>query len=132
VCATLSAAGLPCGVLMAPIVPFLSDSPGQLEATVRAIADARATHVSPIVLHLRPGAREWFLSWLGEHHPDLLPRYRELYGRGSYAPRKYQDAISATVRELAERHRVGHASPRRARRIKNEADAPKIEQLSLL
>jgi DNA repair photolyase len=68
-CATLNDAGLRCGVLMGPIVPYLSDSPAQLEAAVRQAAAAGAVHVTPIVLHLRPGAREWFLGWLGEAHP---------------------------------------------------------------
>src|SRR5205823_145556 len=62
VCRTLNEAGIPCGVLMAPILPFLTDSPEQLDATVRAIAETGATHVSPVVLHLRTGAREWYLA----------------------------------------------------------------------
>ncbi|HEY4849221.1 MAG TPA: intein-containing Rv2578c family radical SAM protein [Streptosporangiaceae bacterium] len=107
VCATLTEHGLPCGVLMGPVVPFLSDSPAQLEATVRQVAEAGATHVSPIVLHLRPGAREWFMAWLAEHHPALVPRYRGLYGGRAYAPKDYQRQISEQVRILAERHGVG-------------------------
>src|ERR1700726_5096191 len=74
-------AGLRCGVLMGPVVPYLSDSPAQLAAAVRQAAEAGAVHVTPIVLHLRPGAREWFLGWLREAHPELVPRYAELYGR---------------------------------------------------
>src|SRR5216684_3338168 len=50
VCAAFSAAGLPCAVLMGPVVPFLSDSPARLEATVRQVAQAGATSVTPIVL----------------------------------------------------------------------------------
>jgi DNA repair photolyase len=107
VCATLTEHGLPCGVLMGPVVPFLSDSPAQLEATVRQVAEAGATHVSPIVLHLRPGAREWFMAWLAEHHPALVPRYRGLYGGRAYAPKDYQRQISEQVRALAERYGVG-------------------------
>jgi len=106
-CAALNDAGLRCGVLMGPIVPYLSDSPGQLEAAVRQAAAAGATHVSPIVLHLRPGAREWFLGWLREAHPTLVPRYAELYGRGAYARQEYRSRISAEVRELTERYGVG-------------------------
>jgi DNA repair photolyase len=56
VCAAFSDRGMPCAVLMGPIVPFLSDSPAQLAATVRETAQAGAASVSPIVLHLRPGA----------------------------------------------------------------------------
>jgi DNA repair photolyase len=115
VCATLTDHGLPCGVLMGPVVPFLSDSPSQLAATVQQAAEAGATHVSPIVLHLRPGAREWFLAWLAEHHPSLVPRYRGLYGSRAYAPRDYQERIAEQVRELAQRYRVGRrrAAPAR-------------------
>ena len=107
VCAAFTGRGLGCAVLMGPVVPFLSDSPAQLAATVRQIAQAGASSVSPIVLHLRPGAREWFFSWLGQHHPDLVPRYRGLYGRGAYAPKYYQQRVSEQVRELARQYRVG-------------------------
>src|SRR5215469_1193142 len=68
VCAAITGRGLRCGVLMGPVLPFLTDSPAQLETTVRLAAEAGAAHVSPIVLHLRPGAREWYLRWLQETH----------------------------------------------------------------
>ena len=111
-CAALNDAGLRCGVLMGPIVPYLSDSPAQLAAAVRAAAAAGAVHVTPIVLHLRPGAREWFLGWLGQAHPELVPRYAELYGRGAYARKDYQARVTAQVRELAERFGVGRGAGR--------------------
>jgi hypothetical protein len=77
--------------------------------------------VAPIVLHLRPGAREWFMAWLAREHPVLVPRYRGLYGNGSYAPRRYQQQITDQVRELAARYGVGRASPAAARRIRPAA-----------
>jgi len=127
-CAAVVAAGLPCGVLMGPVLPFLSDSPAQLDQTVRAIAQAGAARVSPIVLHLRPGAREWYLAWLAEHHPELVKRYRQMYGAGSYAPREYQQRISAEVSELAAKHGVGRASPAQARRIAADSPSRPAEQ----
>jgi DNA repair photolyase len=99
---TMSESGIGCGVLMAPILPYLSDSRPQLRATVAAIAQAGARSVTPLVLHLRPGAREWFLSWLGENHPELVSRYRALYGTRSYAPKWYQNQITDTVRLYAQ------------------------------
>jgi len=116
-CAALNERGLPCGVLMGPIVPFLSDSPAQLDRAVRLIAAAGATHVSPIVLHLRTGAREWFLSWLREAHPELVDRYAELYRGRAYAPAEYQQRISEQVGALARKYGVGRATPRAARRL---------------
>jgi DNA repair photolyase len=121
VCAALTGAGLRCGVLMGPIVPFLSDSPDQLEAAVRQIAEAGAASVTPIVLHLRPGAREWFFRWLEDQHPGLVPRYRAFYRGGAYAPKAYQAHISDQVRELARRYGVGAAAP---------AAAPSVRQRS--
>jgi DNA repair photolyase len=117
VCAALTERGLRCGVLMGPVLPFLTDSPAMLERTVRLAAEAGAAHVTPIVLHLRPGAREWFLKWLGENFPDLLDAYRGMYGSSAYAPKAYQAQISEQIRELARRYRVGQATPGQARRI---------------
>ncbi|CAL9385482.1 Rv2578c family radical SAM protein [Streptomyces sp. Tu 3180] len=106
---TLAAHGIGCGVLMAPVIPFLSDGPDQLRATVRAIAAAGATSVTPLVLHLRPGAREWFLSWLGRHHPHLVNRYARLYADGAYAPKWYQRRITRQVHDLAREYGIGPA-----------------------
>ena len=119
VCATLNENGLSCGVVMGPVIPFLSDSAAQLDATVRQIAEAGASQVAPIVLHLRPGAREWYGAWLREHYPDLVPAYRDLYRGGSYAPKWYQQRISEQVRDLAQRYGVGRSwtGPARLRTV---------------
>ncbi len=114
-CRTLTDAGIGCGVLMAPILPHLTDSSEQLDATVRAIAEAGARSISPLVLHLRPGAQEWYLGWLEREHPELLPRYRELYGRGAYAPKSYQADVAARVARLARQYGVGRATLAEAR-----------------
>ncbi|GAA3007835.1 Rv2578c family radical SAM protein [Streptomyces fulvorobeus] len=109
--------GIGCGVLMAPVIPFLGDSPEQLRATVRAIAASGATSVTPLVLHLRPGAREWFMRWLGRHHPHLVRRYERMYGEGAYAPTWYQRRITRRVHELAAEYGIGPAHRGEARRI---------------
>ncbi|MEU6096313.1 Rv2578c family radical SAM protein [Streptomyces sp. NPDC047079] len=112
---TLSEHGIGCGVLMAPVIPFLGDHPAQLRATVRAIAAAGATSVTPLVLHLRPGAREWFMAWLERRHPYLVRRYERLYAEGAYAPKWYQRRITRQVHDLAREYGIGptHAGTRR-------------------
>jgi DNA repair photolyase len=129
-CATLNERGLRCGVLMGPVVPFLSDSPAQLDAAVSQIAAAGATHVMPIVLHLRPGTREWYFRWLGAHHPELVGRYLDLYGRSAYAPKSYQARIAGQVRELAGKHGIGRprAGFGHGRRPVPERPAPQARQ----
>jgi DNA repair photolyase len=127
----LNEAGVPCGVLMAPIIPFLSDDDESLEATVKAIAESGATHVSPIALHLRKGgSREWWMKWVRELRPDLVPRYEELYAGRAYAPKAYQEEVAERVHRLARKHGVGRRNPAAARRIVEAPTPP--EQLTLI
>jgi DNA repair photolyase len=113
----LVAAGIPCGILMAPILPGISDSPEQLRAVVEAAADAGASHLTPITLHLRPGVKEEFLPWLEEAYPELVPDYRRLY-RGSNAPKALREQISDRVRAEKRRHRAfASPTPATARRL---------------
>ncbi|MFI5747673.1 Rv2578c family radical SAM protein [Streptomyces sp. NPDC051644] len=135
---TLSEHGIDCGVLMAPVIPFLGDHPDQLRATVRAIAAAGATSVTPLVLHLRPGAREWYMQWLGQHHPHLVRRYERLYAEGAYAPKWYQRRITRYVHELATEFGIGPSHHGPARRLpmrqeqRSPVDDPAATQLTLL
>jgi len=122
----LVAAGIPCGILMAPILPGISDSPEQLRAVVRAAADAGASHLTPITLHLRPGVKEEFLPWLEEAYPELVPDYRRLY-RGSNAPRSLREEIADRVRSEKRRHPAfASPTPATARRLPDlpSADPP--------
>lgn len=114
---TLHESGLGCGVLMAPILPYLTDSPSRLRETVAAIAQSGARSVSPIVLHLRPGAREWYTSWLAANHPDLVERYQTLYRGGSYALKRYQRQITDQVAQYAHEFGIGRNTGGGARRI---------------
>ena len=107
-------AGLPCGVMVAPVLPLLTDSAEALDALLARIAAAGATSASVLALHLRPGTREWFLAWLGREHPHLLPRYRRLYGRGAYVPAEYRAWLRGQVAPLLERHGFGPSSARQA------------------
>jgi DNA repair photolyase len=131
----LNEAGIPCGVLMAPILPGITDDPGQLREVVAAAIDAGATHVSPILLHLRPGVREVFMPWLEEHYPDLVERYEDMYRR-PYAPAPDRDAlgrrVASTIRGLGGLGAAPPAPRRFARRSKVEAPGRSPEQLSLL
>jgi DNA repair photolyase len=93
--AKLSAAGIRTGALMMPILPGLSDAPQQLRETVAAIdaAGGRLLGIGP--LHLRPGVREHFLGWLGEHDPELHRDYIRRYASSDYAPKRYVDELYA-------------------------------------
>jgi DNA repair photolyase len=97
-------AGLPCGVMLAPVLPGLTDDEASLDAALGRIAAAGATGVSVLALHLRPGAREWYLAWLARERPDLVPRYRALYRDGAYARVEYRRRLADRVQPLLRRH----------------------------
>ena len=84
--AALNEAGVPCGVMVAPLLPGITDDPEGIRDVVEAAIEAGATHVSPILLHLRPGVREEYMRWLAETYPDLVPRYEQMYRASAYGP----------------------------------------------
>jgi DNA repair photolyase len=93
----LNEAGIPCGVLVAPILPGLSDRDDQVHDVVTACLEAGAVSVSAVPLHLRPGVREHYLDWLREVRPDLSEMYERLFQHGAYQPATAQARLSDLV-----------------------------------
>ncbi|MEJ3404874.1 Rv2578c family radical SAM protein [Rathayibacter sp. YIM 133350] len=101
-------AGLDCTVFMMPILPFLTDTVAHLDEAMRQAKEAGATAVVHSALHLKLGVKEWFLLWLGQEHPELLPKYRAMY-RSTYAPKEYRTWLAERVRPLVRKHGLDHA-----------------------
>ena len=95
--AELNRAGIPTGVLIAPLMPGINDSPHQLEPLLQGALDAGATHVGGLALHLRRDVKGVFMEWLRTARPDLLERYEDLYRRGAYAPSAERRRLSRLV-----------------------------------
>ena len=95
--AALNEAGVPCGVMVAPLLPGITDDPEGIRTVVEAAIDAGATHVSPILLHLRPGVREEYMRWLAGNYPDLVPRYEQMYRASAYGPPSDRKATGRKV-----------------------------------
>jgi DNA repair photolyase len=120
--AELNRAGIPTGVLVAPLMPGINDSPRQVEELLERVTEAGATGVSGIALHLRGEVRDVFMGWLRAQRPDLVPRYEKLYRRGAYAPREERARLSKLVR------RPGMGSGFRLRSSAPESDADGQEE----
>ena len=113
--ARFAEAGIRTGVLVAPILPGLTDDEEHLEEIIGACAEAGVDYATPIVLHVRQGIREHFMPWMQETYPWLYPRYVELYGHRAYAPKAYQQAVAERFARVRERHKLGahgHREPR--------------------
>lgn len=109
-------AGLPCGVMVAPVLPWLTDSAEQLDHLFGELAEAGATGVTTLVLHLRPGVKEWFMKWLAAERPELVSRYDQLYSHGSNALQSFRNAFEEKSRPLLDKHGFGRNSRHRANR----------------
>ena len=96
--AELNRAGIPTGVLIAPLMPGVNDAPHQVEPLLEAATRAGATSIGGVALHLRGEVRGIFMDWLRSQRPDLLERYEELYRRGAYAPQEERERLSRLVR----------------------------------
>jgi DNA repair photolyase len=118
-------AGVKTGVGMAPILPGISDHPDQLRDVVKAAREAGATGIWTNLLFLRPGTREHFLEHLAEDWPELVPTYRELYGRRAYLG---PDDVKPVKRRVVALARELGVADRRGEPIEPEAEP---EQLAL-
>jgi DNA repair photolyase len=136
--ARLNEAGVPCGVLIAPVLPGISDSEAQIQEVVTAAIEAGATHVSPILLHLRPRVKEVYMEWLVDTYPHLVPMYEEMYGRRAYAetePKKRLGRVASRAIGVAGGLRNQRPSTRTKRAAKRRAADDRSfpgQQMSLL
>ncbi|MDQ4142282.1 MAG: radical SAM protein [Actinomycetota bacterium] len=135
----LNEAGIPSGVMVAPVLPGITDGIAQVKEVVHAAVDAGATHVTPILLHLRPKVKEVYMDWLGETYPHLVDRYEAMYGRGAYASNEARAALGKQVGQLLdEAPKPPAKSWRKTRNFrvdavgKREPSSPPNEQLSLI
>jgi len=95
--------GIPCGVLVAPVLPGLSDSEAQLHEVVEACAAAGAVSVGGVALHLRGALRPHYLEWLERTRPDLVALHRHRFRRGAYQGDGARQRVEEVVRAAADR-----------------------------
>lgn len=101
-------AGFRVTVFLMPILPHLTDSIAAIDDALTRIRDAGATRVVYGALHLRPGVKPWFMSWLEREHPELVSSYRGLYpGASAYASKAYRSWLKKRVKPLLRVHRLG-------------------------
>ncbi len=116
--AELNRAGIPTGVLIAPLMPGINDAPHQIEPLLQLATEAGATSIGGVALHLRGEVRDVFMGWLHAQRPDLVERYEQLYSRGAYTPREERERLAGLVR------RVRHSIPGGFRRVGAPSEQP--------
>jgi DNA repair photolyase len=100
----LSAAGIHAGLLVAPIVPGITDDREGLSRLLAAAKEAGARYVIGSALRLGPAARHRFLPHLAGEFPELAERYRRHYGSREGVSREYQAALTRRLDQLQHEH----------------------------
>lgn len=111
----LASAGIPTAVMVAPIIPGLTDA--ETPAILQAAASAGATRAGHIVLRLPHGLRDLFDDWLLNHRPlrreKVLSRLESLRGGQLNDPRfgtrmrgegRFAEQIEGLFRLIARKH----------------------------
>ena len=88
--------GVSAGVMMAPLLPGITDDEENIQAGVEAAQGHKAQYLGANVLFLKPGSKEWFMPMLREAYPHLTPGYNRLYHK-TYAPGEYTKSVMDTV-----------------------------------
>ncbi len=97
-------AGVMAGVLAVPVLPGLTDSDAELDALARASRDVGAQWFGVRALFLMSSSLKQFLPFLGKRFPRLVQQYRELYGKGGYAPEAYRHELAERVQCLRRKY----------------------------
>jgi DNA repair photolyase len=119
----LAEAGIDVGVNLMPVLPGITDEPLGLEALVRAVARAGASHVAAGALRLQPAARDRYLPWVAAEFPALAARYEATYARGPHAGERYRAGLREHVEALSARHGLGVRRYEEAREREREEAA---------
>ena len=120
-------AGIAAGVICAPVLPGITDSPRQLDAVVRAAAEAKACHVYGNPLFLKPCSAAVFLPFLKENFPQLVADYDQRFKDRAFLLTAYRKRISDLLAQLRRKYGIRDDSGWKS----EELPAHQIEQMTL-
>jgi DNA repair photolyase len=102
----LNLEGIATGVSCSPVIPGITDTPRNLEAVVRATAEAGGKHIFANPLFLKPCSAAVFLPFLEKEFPQLVASYHERYKDRAFLPKSYGKRISQLMARLREKYSI--------------------------
>jgi DNA repair photolyase len=115
-------AGIRAGVICAPVLPGITDSPKQLENVVRAAALAHATYIYANPLFLKPCSAAVFLPFLKESFPQFVAEYERRFKDRAFLPAAYRKRISESFARLREKYDLGKRYERESHSVEPATD----------
>jgi DNA repair photolyase len=112
----LNQAGINAGVICAPVLPGITDSPRDLEALVRATVEAGGKHIFANPLFLKPCSAAVFLPFLEKEFPRLAESYRQRFQDRAFLPKTYHERLSKLMARLRQKYGIRNSQERYGRR----------------
>jgi len=128
---TLNQAGIAAGVICAPVLPGISDSPRDLEALVRATAEAGGKYIFANSLFLKPCSAAVFLPFLEKEFPQLVESYRQRYKDRAFLPASYRKRLSQLMARLRQKYGIPSDYDRYSQRTHPALDVQPVAQMKL-
>ena len=125
----LNEAGLNAGVICAPVLPQITDSPRDLEALVRATAEAGGKYIFANPLFLKPCSAAVFLPFLQQEFPHLIEDYRKRFETRAFLSDAYRKRLSELMAKFRKKYGIVNSYERYSRKSHPAVQAS--EQLSL-
>jgi len=127
----LNQEGIAAGVICAPVLPGITDSPKDLEALVKATARAGGKYIFANSLFLKPCSAAVFLPFLEKEFPQLVESYRQRYKDRAFLSASYRKRLSQLMKRLREKHGIPSDYDRYSQRTHPVGDVPSDEQMKL-
>jgi len=127
----LNQAGLAAGVICAPVLPGITDSPRDLEALVRAVAKAGGKYIFANSLFLKPCSAAVFLPFLEKEFPQLVESYRQRYQDRTFLPASYRKRLSQLMKRLRQKYGIPSDYDRYSQRTHPAPESDSVAQLKL-
>jgi DNA repair photolyase len=129
----LAAANIDVGINIMPVLPGITDRPAMLDAVVRRVSAAGASHVNACALRLRSSARKRYLPFIEMEFPKLSAAYRTAFADGHQMGDAYREGLSRFMRERCRKHGIAYGSrnDRDDSVAQDEPEAPEADQLTL-
>jgi DNA repair photolyase len=127
----LNEAGVDAGVICAPVLPEITDKPGDLENIVRATAEAGGKYIYANPLFLKPCSAAVFLPFLEREFPSLVDKYRSRFESRAFVSAAYHKRISELISKFRKKYGFTSSYERYSRRSHPPLSNFGEEQLSL-
>jgi DNA repair photolyase len=124
----MNEAGVPCGILVAPLIPGVNDAPEQVGEIMRIATANGAISMAHVPLHLRGEVKDIWFDWLRAYRPDLIAHYEQLYRRGAYVPSEERKRMQDLVDGVRPKERPRRPRPRPGTRRGRQRAARAPEQ----